>query len=299
MDVNIYQYVVKIYETRSFSQAAKALYIGQPALSQSIKRLEKQLGITLFVRTTTYVKPTEACEIFVEQAKNILAQIDCLNAAMQSYSSQTPEKIVLGISQFYGKYFLPYVMKILHEAFPHTPIEIKESESKIVEKSIETKEVDLGIIPLPIHSPSVCYEKIYDEELVFALPASHLPTVQRNSQGQLSNLSSFQDCPFLLLQQDFKLRKMAESICAEAGFMPQVVFESENLDILNSMVAHDGGVTFLPQMIEPRINVSYLPLATPLRFRKIVLATSVEKASLYSLSTLADTIHSHLMTQMS
>lgn len=96
MDIKDLQYVNSIIEWNSFSKAAKQLYISQPALSQSIKRLESELGLTLFLRDRNYVIPTDAALLIRQQSQPILQAFQRLQQDLANYS-QAPSTVTLGI----------------------------------------------------------------------------------------------------------------------------------------------------------------------------------------------------------
>ena len=99
------KFAVTLAKARSFSNAARELYISQPSLSQAIKTLETELAVTLFDRKSATLRLTTAGELFVREATEILAMSDALEKDMRALSqSQT---VSFGISPFYGRYYLP------------------------------------------------------------------------------------------------------------------------------------------------------------------------------------------------
>ncbi len=290
MNYNILLYVIKVAKYKNFSKAAESIFLSQPALSQSINRLEQKLGVVLFNRNKNSVDLTEAGQIFIEKAEQIIKLMDDLENSMKNYTNKDLNKISIGVSQFYGKYFLPNVIKTLNKRYPHTYINILESESKILEEYLVKGEIDLVIVPLPIKSNEIHYERLYDEEIILAVNSKNNILTSSVSNG-LVDLSYYKNSDFVLLNKGFKLRNLAEQICLkEHLFKPNVVFESENLDILNSLVSNNIGVSFLPSNITKLKNVEYLQFKSKHNHRQIVLATTKHNMKKFKIESLANEI---------
>ena len=103
MQLQEMRYIVTLAEQKNFSRAAKILYVSQPALSQAIKRLEEQLGVTLFVREVNNVYPTEAGSFAVKHAKTILEMTDYLTEGLNQF--RDVNCLHIGISNNYNKYY--------------------------------------------------------------------------------------------------------------------------------------------------------------------------------------------------
>lgn len=271
--MNQLRYVITIAETQNFSNAAKQLYISQPALSQYIKRLEKTLGVELFKRDKSKVEITQAGEIFIEEAKVILEHNDILLNKMKSFSEKSNETLIVGVSQFYGKYFIPNILPKFKEIRPNINIKIHEDESSLLENHILNNKIDLAIMPLPIQSPKVKYKTFYKERILLAINKANsiLKDVLDSNDGML-DFSIFKDEKFVLLKKGFKLTNITEKLCAEHGFEPNVVIESENLDTLNSFVSSNIGISLLPDMIQRFDNIEYIEFKSSFSDRSIVIA---------------------------
>lgn len=279
MNIQQFKYVVTIAQTKSFSKAAEILYISQPALSQYIKRLENEIGVDLFTRDKTNVNITEAGETFVEEAIKILELYENLLNKMITYSNIYSDTLTIGVSQFYGKYYIPKILPKINNKFPNMSIRINESESKILEEYILNNKIDLALIPLPIQSPNIKYDLISNEKILFAINSENqkLKSMNVNNLNTEIDFSIFKDEPFALLKKGLKLRDLAESICSEYGFKPNVVFEAENLDTLNSIVSNNIAVSFLPEIINRYDNIKYLEFKSKFSKRPIVIAYKRDK----------------------
>lgn len=273
------KYVIAIAQTKNFSKAAELLYVSQPALSQYINRLEKELGVLLFERTKSKVSLSEAGELFLKDAVSILEASENLKSKMLELSSSKSSRLKVGVSQFYGKYFLPTVIPIFNKSQPHTIMEITEDESSILEEKIITNQIDLAIIPLPLSSDKVKYDLIYEEKIKFAICSSNhkFENFLNVSADDYIDLSIFQDEPFIALNNGYKMRTILESICKEFNFQPKVILETKNLDTVNSLVSQNYGVSLLPTLISKYSNVKYFAVNSSHSSRSIVAAYNRNK----------------------
>lgn len=268
-------YVREVAKYNNFSKASKTLYVSQPALSKAIMQLEKELGVTLFSRSSTSVSLTEAGQIFLEKAESILELTKELESTMHTLSKPESSILRIGFSQFYNKYFTPHLIPEFKKLYPNITIEIAEGVSSANEKKLLDNEIDLAIMPLPISSSTLKYELVYNEKIQFAYCSNNrkLHGIYKEAvRGEHFDLSLFKDIPFVLLKEGFKMRLLSEAICKEFGFAPNTILSTENFDTVNSLVDQDLGVSFLPSFVEKRDNVNYIDLESIISKRLIVAA---------------------------
>lgn len=135
------KFAVTLAKARSFSNAARELYISQPSLSQAIKTLETELAVTLFDRKSATLRLTTAGELFVREATEILAMSDALEKDMRALSqSQT---VSFGISPFYGRYYLPGCLPQFKKNHPGVTVNVTECSSNDLEVLLSEKRLIL------------------------------------------------------------------------------------------------------------------------------------------------------------
>lgn len=275
-------YVAEIAKYKSFSKASNSLFISQPALSKAIKRLEEELGVQIFIRDNVSVSLTSVGEVFLEDAHKILRITNQITKKMSDLSETKKRTLRVGSSQFYIKYYLPYLMPEFNRLFPNINVEIVEGVSTINEKKLLGHEIDIAIVPLPITMPKIIYETIYEETLQFAFcktNSKNLNLYNNALKDGYFDLSKFRDSPFILLKNGFKMRYLAASICEEFGFSPNVILETENSDTINSLISNNYGVSFLPSFITKYDNVKYIDFKSINSKRKIVAAYDISNSN--------------------
>ena len=155
MQLRDIQYVVTLAETLNFSKAAKALFISQPALSQSIRRLEDELGVTLFSRRNNAVELTRAGELFLEDGQKILQLSSHLKRQMEDIQKLKQGKLCIGITSLFGRFYFPKIYQVFRKLYPGVEILISEDTSENLEALILRGKIEFAILPLPLLMKSV------------------------------------------------------------------------------------------------------------------------------------------------
>lgn len=257
MDSRDLEYVTAIARTGSFSQSARLLFISQPALSQYIRRLEKNLGVTLFYRSRSKVELTPAGAYYVKKGKAILQQMQELEQTIRHWQQEDQQQLSIGVSQFYGKWFLTPYLQDIQEMLPKYRIRIVDGESQHLELQMVQRKLDFAIFPEPVTHKEIRFLPLGKEEILFAFseenPEAMALLPQAFHDGFL-DLCHYQDFPFVLPKEELKMHKAALKICRHLGFQPQSVYSSENLDTVYSLINHNYGVGFLPDVIARNYN---------------------------------------------
>lgn len=275
MELRQLQYTLQIAAERNFSRAAEKLHIAQPSLSQQLSKLEKELGVLLFQRNTSSVELTYAGEKFVEQAQVIMDAVELLRQEMSDISQLRTGRVVVGSMPITGAHLLPHVLPVFKSKYSDVDITLLEDSSMNLEKLTASGQTDLSLLSLPLEIPTLAYEVLGEERIDLAVPPEH-PLAVRAAQGVRTLLEELKDEPFIVLKKGQGFRKMTVDLCREAGFEPQIVFESNNMETIQSLVATGMGVTLVPHFIAraPRSEFVpvYLPLAEPVPGRTLVIA---------------------------
>lgn len=277
MEFRQLQYTLQIAAERNFSRAAEKLHIAQPSLSQQLSKLEKELGVLLFQRNTSTVELTHAGVTFVEQAQKIVDAMELLRQEMSDISQLRKGKVVVGSMPITGSHLLPHVLPAFQQAYPDIEVTLLEDSGITLEKLTASGKADLSLLSLPLQESSLSYVKIGEERIDLAVPPNH-PLAHRGTPGHLRpvRIDELRDEPFVVLKKGQGFRKLTFDLCEQAGFDPQVVFESTNIETLQSLVATGMGITLVPRFIAraPRSEFVpvYVPLADPTPSRTLVVA---------------------------
>ncbi|MEW4370228.1 LysR family transcriptional regulator [Paenibacillus kandeliae] len=277
MELRQLQYALQIAAERNFSRAAEKLHIAQPSLSQQLSKLEKELGVLLFQRNTSNVELTHAGASFVEHAQKIIDSVEQLRREMADISQLQSGRVIVGSMQITGSHLLPHVLPDFRTNYPQIDVVLLEDTSLNLEKLTASGQTDLSLLALPLTESSLTYEPVAEELIDLAVPPDH-PLAKRFLGGDHTpvRLEELKDESFIVLKKGQGFRKIVFDVCKEAGFEPKVVFESNNIETIQSLVATGMGVTFVPHYIararRGEFLPVYLPLAEPIPSRTLVLA---------------------------
>lgn len=258
MQIKDIEYVAAIADKKSFSAAAEKLFISQSALSQTIKKLEKELGVTLFNRTTTSVKLTAAGELFLSEGSHLLLLNNQLLQHIKNFSEQTQGKLRIGISTFYSTYYLPKILPQHNNLYPNVQIEIIEGISQKLEEQVLSEDVDFSLIPLPLtKAEALEYTVLHQEQILFAMPhTSPLKTYIKHSLSHKDfpfiDLSNARNESFIFLLPEQRFYKAGLQLCETAGFTPRIQYNLSNWDTINALIGCGVGVGFVPEIVTER-----------------------------------------------
>lgn len=261
MDIRQMQYLLEVARLKSFTKAADALYITQPTISKTIKSMEEDLGVVLFDRIGKTIELTDAGQLIVQQAQQIVASFQNLMAELDDLRNLKKGHIRIGLPPMVGASFFPRVIGGFHERYPEITIQLFEDGAKKVESDVAAGLLDVGVVVLPTVQEGLNSFPFVEEKLNLVVPLNH-PLAMR----QKANLAELAGEGFVLFREDFTLHDRIIAECAKAGFQPRIIYESSQWDLISEMVAVGLGITLLPETICREVDqerVRILQLVNP------------------------------------
>lgn len=256
------QYLIEVARLKSFTKAAEALYITQPTISKTIKGIEEELGVVLFDRLGKKIELTDAGQIIVGQAQQIVTSFQNLTAELDDLRNLKKGHIRIGLPPMVGSSFFPKVIGQFHHRYPEITIQLIEDGAKKVESDVASGALEVGVVVLPTVQEGLISFPFVEEKLNLVVHPTH-PLAERKA-AELSELA--QD-GFVLFREDFTLHDRIINECGKAGFQPHVIYESSQWDLISEMVAVGLGITLLPETICREIDderVRIIPLVKPI-----------------------------------
>lgn len=254
MDMNSRQmeYVLAVAEECSFSKAAKRLVIAQPSLSQYIQNVEKELGTALFDRATTPLQLTQAGEVYVKTAREILDLETQMHQQLEDLENLRTGRLRVGISPYLSAYLMPAVFARFYQQFPGVDVTLTEDITVELEKKLLAGDIELALTTFPqADNPKLHYISLLREDILLAVPETFCENVEepyevRGGNWPTTRLENFKNTPFVTLKSDQLLYKMMMDLCKKAGFTPKVRLECRSLEAAHAMAAAGIGATLLP-----------------------------------------------------
>lgn len=181
-----------VAEHKSFSRAAEALHITQPAVSKRVALLEDQLGAALFDRIGRHVSLTEAGRALMPHAKAVMAQLQVARQAVRDLSGDVAGELRLATSHHIGLHRLPPVISRFSAAYPGASLDIEFMDSEQAYESIMQGRAELAVVTLaPVAEPSLIAHPVWRDPLEFLVAKDHaLASAPELSLAALSEQSA-------------------------------------------------------------------------------------------------------------
>ncbi len=266
MNLKTMRYVIEIANEGSLSQAGKKLGISQPTLSAFLAGLERQLGIDLFVRDKKRLTLTPAGKIYTDAARKILLTEEQTLQTIHRLTSATTDTITVGVTPLRGAVTVAQIFPRFNKRFPHVKIEIREAYTRELRELVRTGAVNYALSScFDIENPDLDYIITSKEELILGVPSFHrLAPLASAVPGSLASIDirELADSPFVMMAPGTTVRTISDNILSKAGFVPTIVFETNNNLVLSNMIRHGAGVGFLPYsaMLPDADDVFYFSL---------------------------------------
>jgi LysR family transcriptional regulator, transcription activator of glutamate synthase operon len=272
MELRQLRAVVAVAHRLSFTAAADELSIAQPALSQQVAALERELGVRLFERTNRRVALTDAGRTFTGRAERVLADLASIGEEMTAFAGGLRGRVVLGTYQSFAEYRLPKLLGRFHAAHPGIEIALREGFANELLLGLRDGTIDVFIghlLDASIAPEGFRSEALYEDELVIAAAPTH-PLAARRSVA----FAEMRDESWIIFRPGSSITNRLMHASREAGFSPRVVFESADSLTIRALVAEGLGVALYPRLLAnmPGPNVSLVSLV-PHEMRMISLVT--------------------------
>ncbi len=190
MDLHRLAVFAKVYELKSLSRSAEAVYLSQPTISGHLKKLEEELGVRLFDRLGRGVAPTKAADTLYEYAGRLLALRDEAVQAVAEVDGKVQGKLKVGASTIPGHYLLPGYLAQINSLHPGLAITLLLGDTSSVGAMVERGEVEFGVIGARLGSGNLDYRICCRDNLVLAVNPSHrLAGKARFSADELKGIS--------------------------------------------------------------------------------------------------------------
>ncbi|UVL19726.1 LysR substrate-binding domain-containing protein [Pseudomonas sp. B21-044] len=246
MELRHLRYFIAVAEELHFGRAAQQLGISQPPLSQQIQALEQELGARLFERTNRRVELSEAGRLFLEEARQVLAQVE--KAADVARRAQLGELGEMKIGFTSSAPFTSRIPKAIHafrQRFPSVHLNLEEMSSREVVEAVFDESIEVGLMrPMPLPDGIVCTE-LFREPLVAVLNASH-PLASGSEQGLYMRALAHEPFVFFPRSYGSGLHAQLLSLARQAGFSPHFAQEAGEAMTIIGLVSAGLGVSVLP-----------------------------------------------------
>lgn len=263
MDIVQIKYFVKVAELLNITNAANELHVAQPSLSQSISRLEAEVGVPLFIRNKKRIKLSAYGELYYLRMVELLEMWDKAN--LELLTLQHTINSPLTIQTWLSSSLCTRIISAFQDKYPYINIAVIQSTDKADESHYDIA-MTTG---LPSSIPEAPSEVIFSEELYLAVNSSH--QLAENTEVSLQDTANES---FIMLSNNRPFTRLCKELCRQAGFTPNIVMENDTAQSLMHMLNLNIGIGFVPKCtweLQPQAKIKFLKISSPVCIRTIFL----------------------------
>lgn len=290
-----YQYVYEVYKEKSFSRAAQNLYISQPSLSATIRKIETKLGFKIFDRSTSKLELTPEGTVYIEAAEKILILEQDLHDYFNSLSDLQAGTLSIAGTALFSSCVIPYIVRIFTEMHPKVKLSFLEADSLMLYDESLKNRVDVIIDSGYYDEELFDAEPIFTENLLLAVPKD-CPMIDQHQLKELAlsaadikrgrhlkddcpqiSIELLKDSPFIVLNAGHDMHRRIYSICKESGFVPNAFISLNQLMTCFHVASAGLGSALITDTL-----IRHSHTLAPLWYFKLKLAdTSLDKREVF------------------
>lgn len=273
---------VTVVEKASFSRAAEALHMTQPAVSQYIQLLENTYGVKLLDRNNKFVRLNKAGEIVYFHAKEILGLYTKMQGLLDDLTNRASGTLSIGASYTFGEYVLPHFIAKLHREFPLIKPSIIIGNTRKIADLVLRHQLDIGIIEGKLESSQLKVEPFADDQMVIVVSASHRLA---QLEGAV-NATELEKETWLVRELGSGTREATDRVLQDLAIAPMNTMEFGSTQLIKESVESGLGISFLSHLaIRKELSMGLLKMVqvegTPLKREfSIVLQSSFQTKAL-------------------
>ncbi|MEM6698937.1 MAG: LysR substrate-binding domain-containing protein [Bacteroidota bacterium] len=245
MNIQQIQYVLAVGELRNFGKAAEKCFISQSTLSTMVGKFESEIGITIFDRRSKPTTVTNEGAKVIEQLKIIARELNMLQEVISDLKGELAGTLRIGAIPTIGPYVLPLFLNRFVEQFPKIQFEVSEITTEKIVDLLEKRQLDIGIVSLPLNNPKLEEIPLYEEPFLFY-------DAQKKTYDQSVEIKAIDFQRLWLLEEGHCMRVQVEQICNLKEEMPtnkrNLDYKSGTVDTLIKLVDNNKGISFLPAL---------------------------------------------------
>ena len=233
---------VDLANTGNFTKVANENYVTQAAVTLQIRKLESELGLPLFHRTTRSVTLLEAGEKLLPYAKDVLQKVEEATMMVRETRAEVAGLVRVASVHSVGLYELPAYIKKFLKKYPDVNLRIDYRNSDEIYRAMLDSDIDVGIVAYPTEMTRIDILPLLTDHLAVVCRKDH--DLAKNKVVKLVDLA---DQSFVQFSEDTPTRRATDAVLAEHSISVNVRMECDNIEILKQMVAVGFGIALLPR----------------------------------------------------
>lgn len=278
---NELEYIYMVYQKGSFSKAAQALYLTQPALSIAIQKIENEIGMPLFDRNQKPLGLTAAGRIYIDKIEQIRILESELQSQLLDLTDMSTGTLRIGATSYIISCILPPVLLAFKKEYPGIGLDIVEAGAYELKELLRDRKLDFTFISQLAKDPNFSYYPGFRDQIILAVPTSFpvngrlrksamtyadiWANRHRNDDQPCVDLKDFEDTPFILLESKYNLRKRTDAFFEECSAVPNICMELTQIVTAFALAAEGIGATFVPDraITKEHPELAFYKLSSP------------------------------------
>ena len=295
MDLKQLEYFVRVAELGSFTRAAVALDVAQPALSRQVRLLEVELRQNLLIRNGRGATPTEAGKLLLEHGRGILHQVERAREELGRVRGALAGRVAIGLPPSLARVLTVPLTRAFRAQLPEASISISEGLSATMQEWLQTGRLDIAVLYNAMPAPDISIHPLQDEDLLLVMPRP--PGLAEEPPPPPMPLAEVAALPLVIPSRPNAIRMHVEAEMANIGCRPNIALEIDGVSAILDLVADGAGNALLSRnAVASSIRPSAYQtraIHPPLRTR-LCLATSSQRPATLTQQTTLDLIRSTL-----
>lgn len=236
------RYFLAIAEVGSFTAASRALHISQPSLTVAIRKLEQELGTSLFVRTSRGVQLTSTGHALLRHARSVVRALSDARTEIEGLESEPRGRFTLGCHESLGAYFLPGFMAPFLAAHPAIELALWNGNSRDVQRQVIDRAVDVGIVVNAEAHPDCVVSPLFLDRVELIVATELRKTARRDPRALLASH------PLLYVPELRQVQYILGALEKE-GVRATRHLPCSSMELVKSLVIDGTGVGILPRRV--------------------------------------------------
>ena len=297
MTITQLKYTLAVAEYGNFTTASEKCFVTQPTLSMQVQKLEEELGVTIFNRSTKPLQVTDIGEKVLIQAKKIVEESSRMNDVISEQKGIIGGTLKVGIIPTVSSTLLPLFLNIFIKKHKNVDLKIEEYNTDTIIKKLEDNTIDCAIAATPLNNSKIIERPIYYEPFVAYVPEHHF--LSGNKSLGLDDLSN---SDLLILEDGHCFRNQVLNLCSLDDLNKQYELKSGSFETLINLSNNGPWMTIIPYLHSNNLSSNniqnIIPFEDPAPAREISMIYSKSQLKLPVINALMDTISSVIRGQI-
>ena len=297
MTITQLKYTLAVAEHGNFTTASEKCFVTQPTLSMQVQKLEEELGVTIFNRSTKPLQVTEVGEKVLNQARKIIEESTRMNDVISEEKGVIGGTLKVGIIPTVTSTLLPLFLNIFTKKHKNVDLKIEEFNTETIVQKLEDNSIDCAIAATPLNNEKVIERPLYYEPFVAYVPKHH--SLSGNKYLEIDDLTNGD---LLILQDGHCFRNQVLNLCSLEDLNKQYELKSGSFETLINLSNNGPWMTIIPYLhsnnLSPKNIENVIPFQDPAPAREISMIYSKSQLKLPVINALMSNISSVIRGQI-